>query len=138
MNKGGWIRIVEASIAVVIILTVLFILSQKNRATQSSDDLTDKSKRILDEIASTPSLREKVVLSPAADSTKDQLDSFLRLRIPDGTISYELRICPLTDVCGKTEYTPGEVYVAERVVSTIVESSGYKPQKIKLFLWRTR
>lgn len=138
MNKKGWLRIVEASLAIIIVLTVLFIISQKTRPLQSPEDMTDKAKAILDEIASTPSLRESVVLSPSADVTRDTLNAFLRRRLPDSTINYELRICPLTDVCGKTEYVAGDVYVAERVISTVVESQAYSPQKIKLFLWRSR
>ena len=138
MNKRGWLRIVEASVAIVIILTVLFILSQRARALQSSEDMTNKAKKILDEIASTHILRESIVLSPKSDATKTALNVFLRDRIPNTGISYELRICPLNDVCGKTEYTSEEVYAAERVISTIVESSGYGPQKIKLFLWRAK
>jgi len=138
MNKRGWLRIVEASLAIIIVLTVLFIISQKTRPLQSPQDMTDKAKAILDEIASTPSLRESVVLYPSAETTRDTLNAFLRRRLPDTTINYELRICPLTDVCGKTEYVSGDVYVAERVISTVVESQAYSPQKIKLFLWRSR
>jgi hypothetical protein len=58
MNKRGWLRIVEASLAIVLVLTVLFIIAQKTRPLQSPEDLTDTAKAILDEIASTPSLRD--------------------------------------------------------------------------------
>lgn len=141
VNKKGWIRIVEASIAVVIILSVLFVVYNNQR---QSINLVDEIAPLLDEIAQNVSFREKII---NYDTTKDEnygsnkilldeLNSFLSNRLNLNYINFTVKVCDPESVCGLEKYpedASDDLFVDERIISSTL--SEYNPKKIKVFLW---
>jgi hypothetical protein len=123
-------RIVEASIAILIILGVLFSLYTKN--IPSNDvDLSQRARDILREISVNTTLREAIL-----DNTNlDMINKSVASKIPESYLRYEIKICELSDVCGKSAFTSGNVYAADRVISAAI-NSGTNSKKIRLFIWR--
>lgn len=136
VNKRGWLRIVEASIAILIVMTSLFVIHGQREPVQQTD-YSLLAQEVLDEVAQTPALREAV-----AENDQETVEAFVEERIPAlGTMAYELRMCELNTACGKSTYTPGSVYAAERIVSYTIPSQQGRgetmhPKKLRLFLWR--
>ena len=60
VNKKAWIRIVEASIGILIIFTVIFSVSQLAKKT-GGGDLAEVIAPLLEEIAKNTTIRESVI-----------------------------------------------------------------------------
>lgn len=135
MNKRGWIRIVEASLAIIIVLGVLLILNTSNRST-SSIDLSEKIPALLDEIASNETLREEIVgISPEdIPQMEAKINNLMSKRINNPSLGYVVRICMMDDVfCPLSPLPEGEVYAGERIISSTL--SEIDPRRLKLFIW---
>lgn len=134
MQRRGWMRIVEASISVIIILGVLFFLYTKNVQTEELA-IDERARGILTELSSDPRFRDA-----ALSNRIDLITQSVALKIPESHLAFEVRLCELDDVCGKKNYTETNVYAAERVISSSLEKSpsggGALPKKIRLFIWR--
>ena len=130
MNKAGWLRIVEASIAILIILSALFAFNKRQEAA-SEPDLSERARAVLEEIAHNSSLIEEVLRNELLE-----INPAVAQRVKEPYLSFEVRICNLNDACGKSTYTPGNVYAAERVISASVENPEFAPKKVRLFIWR--
>ena len=127
MNKGGFLRILEAIIAVILIMSVMFLLFNKTR-TSNEPDLSEKARNILEEVASNFTMREAVL-----NNNKSIVDNYISTKIPESYLKFETRICEVDEACGKPEYV-GNLYSAERIISSTIETLG--PKKIRLFIWR--
>lgn len=145
-NKRGWIRIVEATIAIVLILGTIIIINQSKKINSESD-LTEKIPPILDEISKNISLRDKIVRYYVSQPVTVEEENFNKgvinelsisvSNLIDGTlIGHDLRICLPQEICSLEEYPStarGDVYAGERIISSTLDL--YSPKKIKLFLW---
>lgn len=134
MYRRGWIRVVEASLAVLIVLGVLFSLYIKESQT-ADPSLGERARAIIEEEATKPSFRAAVF---ANDSISAR--NAVAAHINDSTIAFEVRICELDSACGKSTYTAENVYAAERVLSSSLNlqppQGGGRAKKVRLFLWR--
>ena len=129
MNKGGWIHIVEASLASIFILTVLFLFYSSTQ-DRNEPDFSILARDILIEISRNVTLRNAALAKDNAflhEAVKDKIPSYL---------SFEIKVCEVDNVCGKSEYTEGSVYAGERIISSVVNSGQFSPKKVKLFIWR--
>ena len=147
MNKKGFLRVVEATLAVIIILTVmLLIASQKD--VKVSEDLTDILHPILDEIAQNDTFRTRIVIDynttlppsyPNNNLILDEIRDFVGSRIKSDSLNYSASICQLNVVCPLNEVYPVEsnedIFSAERVISSTLNEAD-SPKRLKLFLWR--
>lgn len=135
VNKRGWIRIVEASIAVLIIFAVVLSLYQGRRVSSESD-LSSSITPLLEEIAKNNALRDKIITegSDAAQSIKELVGT----RIREPNIGYDARVCEIDEVCGLVDYPEegvrGNVYAGSRLISSSLKA-GAEPKKISIFLW---
>lgn len=128
MNNRGYLRIVEASIAIVIVIGFLvFTYAQQRQA--SLPDYSETARQILDELAQNTELRQ-AVLSNDVGPVKD----FVSSRINPG-FNYEVKICDLEDVCGQDSYIGKDVFAGERVISSVITSDLVTEKKVKLFIW---
>lgn len=121
-------RIVEASIAILIVLTVLFYLYMRSQEPIESR-LDETARGVLEEIALNASIR-KIVL----EEDEQLLNQTVRSYVP-AYLSYEIRICQVDRSCGKSSYSGEDVYAAERVIGADVQTSSYGPKKVRLFIW---
>ncbi len=134
VNKKGWLKIVEASFGILIILGVILVFSTNNNI-QSELDLTSSITDILTEVAKNSTMREQIVANQTGN--QQNLEAFVAIRIISPNVNYSVKICEIDAICGLTSYPPGnvEVYAAERLISSSL--STYNPKKIKIFVWRT-
>lgn len=138
VGKKGFIRIVEATIAIVLILGAILILRNGNSETEDAD-FTETLSEILNEIARNESLRENIVKNDS--NAKEQVIFIIKDRINNAALNYSVRICELLDNCeleNFPENAEGDIYSAERVIGASIEEPEFKPKKIRIFLWRIR
>ena len=127
-KNRGFLRIVEAVIAISLILGVMFVFYNRNQTQLEENTLADRADQILDEVARNVALREAVL----TDSV-EPLNTFISSKIPEQYLDFEARICNIGDACGKSEYTDSEVFSAERTISSTITI--YNPKKVRLFIW---
>jgi hypothetical protein len=138
VNKKGWLRIVEATIAALVIFGALVAVS-KMGGGGFERDFNAVARDMLEEISKNASLRDKIVAyTPYAYSLQDnetinELKNFTSPRVGAG-MNFEIRICNLNDICGLDSYVEN-VYASERVISTSGTSANVEPKKVKIFLW---
>ena len=138
VNKRAWIRIVEASVAIMIILAVILTVSQtRNRAAES--DPSDILTPILDEIAKNVTFREAIINdNNESAAAENMILDFLKQKIKNPAIGYDLKICAYMEICGLERYPPdarGSIYADERVISSTLTTQGSGPRKVSIFIW---
>lgn len=145
-NKKGIIRIIEATIAIVIILGVILVVSSTRRVALESD-MTGTINSLLEELSRNDTLREEIVInydlsksatdSPNKEIIKDVKD-FLDGRITNkAAFDYAVRVCHPDYACGLEPYpdnAAGDVFANSRTLSSTL--SEFSPKRVKLFLWR--
>ncbi len=126
MNKKGWIRIVEAVIAVLLIATVLLTVYSRQASKTQNEEIISTISAILDGIVNDNRLRQDVLNYKA-----ENINSFVRERLP-AVLDFTVKICDVNDVCGPDVYRK-EVFADERIVSSTLQE--YDATKLKLFVW---
>jgi low affinity Fe/Cu permease len=135
VNKRGWIRIVEASLAIMIVLGVLLVLNARTK-TITTIDLSEKISPLLEEIASNETLREEIVGVEQSNiaGVEAEIKNFLSKRINNPSLDYSIRVCMMDDVfCPLSPLPEGEVYAGERIVSSTLRE--INPRRLKVFIW---
>jgi len=127
MNKHGWLRILEAFIAILLVTGfLLFVSVRRSGQADIGEDIQTLEQVILNQIAGNDALRQA-----ALDDNIGTLETFVEPKIPQG-MNFTIRICALNDVCGLTHYEK-EVYSSNVVISATL--SEYNPKKVALFMW---
>jgi len=129
MDKGGWLKVLEAAIAITLLIGVLvYMMSTSAPRKDISGDVYEKEKYILDMISKNDSLRDDIM----ANKT-DNINFTIQKMIPV-TWDFETKICKLDDICeGSRRPVDKNVYSLEIVVSSNMTS--YNPKKLRLFVW---
>ncbi len=134
VNKRGWIRIVEALIAVLMILgAIIFIIDTNNKKNYSEKEnyINDLQKNVLDEISNNLELRN-FALSKNESEIKKRISGYF----PD-FYEFDVRVCNLTeDYCLLQIYPNKNIYVADKIISGTLEV--YSPVKVRIFLWEKK
>jgi hypothetical protein len=146
MNKRGWMRILEATVAVLIVSGVLIVLysRQVDRGMEPAEYFHGLQGRVLMDISSNSDLRLMVL-----GDMEQSLTYFVDRKIPLA-FSYFLRICDLGgagDFCkiddaaivGATQ--DKEIFVEEAIISADLgdgDSAVYAPKKVRLFIWEEK
>ncbi|MEM3405756.1 MAG: hypothetical protein QW117_02145 [Candidatus Pacearchaeota archaeon] len=127
-NKKGWVRIIEAFIAVLLIFSLLFFLYVKNvNRADISDEIYSLQKALLLEISNNEELRKEVL-----ENNTEKIIIFLENKIPK-SFNYTIRICSLDEICSMDFYKK-EVFSSETVISSTIYQ--YEPKVIKIFMWK--
>jgi len=133
-NNKGWIRIVEAFAAVLLVLSVvLLIISRQRTESQKSSEIIKLEKYVLDYISEDETLR-----AYALSNNPLAIESNIQSLIP-GWLNYTLRTCFVNqtyeDICAFPGAKPsGDVYVNEILI--VANLTYYQnATKVKLFLW---
>jgi hypothetical protein len=131
MNKKAWLRIVEAFLAVLIVVSAVLIVMSKNQARiDLSGDVNYKQRQILDIIAKDDSLREKVINDSANNVA--ELNYQISLMVPKNW-NFTTKICGIEDICNTDVPLDREVYVSQIIITSSIDQ--YSPKKIKFFVW---
>ena len=141
INKKGWIRIVEASIAVLFIAGVVLVVINNNELgnNDSSLKILDVEISILREIQLNSSLRAEILSSSfPIESGEPGFPEDIENKIDSKTPGYLIcvsKICSIIDECVLTAENSGSVYAESVLITTNPESSSYDPRKLKIFCW---
>lgn len=145
-NKRGWITVLEATIAVMLVSGVLVVVyvGQDSDETPIEDYIFSLQKQILLDIASRSDLRNSVLIG-----NQTALDIFASSKVPTAYKS-SVKVCNLsstTDHCKLNTSEVAETYGKDLFVEGIIVSSElgngttapiYLPKKVKLFIWENR
>ena len=137
-NKKGILRIVEAVLAILIILTAVLILRVRTVQT-SEENYNERLGPLLDELAKNVSLRQDILES------KEGIDLQIKQRILEGLnvpgLDGAVSICGLEGPCAMGNYplnVNSEIYSVDRVISANLNQENYfAPKRIKVFLWKS-
>lgn len=138
VNKRGFLRIVEATIAVLIIFVALIFISS-NRSIPDNRDIGLEIPSLIDEIARNLTFREEVANGVNEEPLKSYVELSLRERLANPSLNLSVEICNITEeVCFLSPYpdTDSEIFSSERVISGSVKNKTVEPKKIKVFMWR--
>ena len=133
MNNKGWLRIVEAVIAILIIISSVLIVMQSKK-TQREQSFCSILPGLLDEIAKNESMRKLIL----ADNT-EVIEKYAENSIRDPSLVFKARICDI-DVPCILEKSGGlekvDICAEQRIISTSQDQSDFSPKKLKVFLFR--
>lgn len=131
-NKKGWLRIVEAFMAIILIMAVLLVIIQKQRvAINDTSEIQVKQRDIINMIVRDDSLRAEI-LSWKATQTNEKV----KYLVPAG-YNYSIELCNYTQFCALNFTVPTTVYSDETIiVSNLTHYVPNEAVKIKLFFWR--
>ena len=138
-NKRGWIRIVEAFIAVLLIAGALLFVINKGYIgkTDISEQVYEIQLSVLREIELDNDLRLKILSSAPIDSAGYQVDADIAQRIDDRVPDYlscETAICDLEKICW-ADTVPGDKDIYAQAVAISAQGLEYGPRQLKLFCW---
>jgi len=125
-NKKGWIKIVEAFMAIIILASVMLTIYAKQPTRTMNQEVIKIEDSILNEISQNEILRQNVL-----DGNEASINLFVQSKIP-ANLNFTARICGVDDICGLDVYRK-EVYARERIVSSTLTE--YSPKKVRLFAW---
>lgn len=146
-NKKAWLRIVEATISIVLILGAILIFYQISSA-KSSDDFGQILPSLTDQIAKNESIRSLIsdldASSPAdVQSAHVEIDDFIAEQIKRSDLNYSYVICNINDSCSVENLSAsvsGNVVSYERIISSDLNSPTYNPlttpKKFRIYLWK--
>ena len=135
-GKRGWIRIVEAFIAVLLISGTLLIVINKGYIGKKdiSQKVYDAELAILKEIEMDEGLR-KEILRAEEGVIPTGVSSRIEQRIPN-YLDCQAKICKLNDICVldlSAEAEDRDVYATP--IAIAATSDRYNPRQLKLFCW---
>ncbi len=128
----GWLRIVEATIAILIVASSILIVLQQEQQRFDAN-LCAPLAPLLNEIAQTPSLRTAVLTHQ--DSV---ISEFLKTHIQNPTLAYSFSFCSPDEVCGFESgdlSQKSDVCADERIV--VPGDPTQNITKVKIFLYRS-
>ncbi len=131
-SKKAWLRIVEAFIAILLIMSTLVIILQKQKiAANSNEEIQIKQKDILNMIVKDDSLRAEI-LSWKATQTNEKV----RALVPSG-YNYSIELCSYEKLCPLNFTVPTAVYSDETIIiSNLTHYVANEAVKIKIYFWK--
>ena len=138
-EKKGYLRIVEAFIAIILIASVLIFLYVNNVQKPNYEESIYKLERaILEEISSNSSLRDAVLngdyklTNQGAENNRTLINNAINKYI-NNEFNFAFKICDLNEVCGAESFVNKEVFSNQISVSSNLDI--YDPKIIRLFIW---
>ena len=125
----AWLRIVEAFIAVLIVIgVVLVVLTKQGPGVNISESVYEKQRNILNIISKNNGLRAYVLAGNNAE-----INNVIDDMVP-ASWNYATEICELDSICNSAS-TPNdkEVYTTEVVITSTLTQ--YSPKKLRFFVW---
>lgn len=138
-NKRGWIKIVEAFVAILLVAGVLLIVVNRNNNTTSdlSDRIYNAEISIIREIQVNDSLRNEIVsLSAPIEWDNSAFPVNVKKLITSRTPNYldcVAKICQTSDSCFLTAYSDKDTYAQAGIISGTQHE--INTLQLKLFCW---
>ena len=133
-------RIVEATIAILLLAGTLFFLISKQETNNSGFDAFQLIKPIVNEVAKNISIREAILSDTyTTNSAENTILEILSNKLSNPSFGYNVTICDAftNNSCGSSGDYPSsakELYSEERIISATLTS--FSPKILKIYLWR--
>jgi len=142
-NNKGWIKIVEAFIAILLIMGVLLILINRGYIGEKdiSSQVYDMEVSILREIQLNDTLRDKILNAgePPIEWEDVNFPLDIKNKIINRIQKYlecKAKICKMDEICELKEYPEKDVYAQAVAITTTLQTPEEKQLKqLKLFCW---
>ena len=139
MNKKGFIRVLEAVFAIMLIMgAVLIIVSNNLQTSDISEEVYEKQRYILDIISNNETMRNEII-SPDEDLTSlEQLtetNDFIKKTMPSSW-KYSGCVISVERICSPDVPDDKELYVSETIISSSLKKDYSTAKKLRLFIWR--
>jgi hypothetical protein len=137
-SKHGWIRIVEAFLAIMLIFgALLIIISQQSQQDNYKNEIVKLQKSIIDEISQDDSLRNEILSGNTSGTEK-----YVKNAVSEN-INFSVSICPYLEVCpNPVNYSyilDREVYSNEVLITAnLTYFNDTNTKKLKLFFWEEK
>lgn len=137
MNKKGVIRVIEATIAVLIVIGTLLIIVSK-QGVQTEEDKSESMREVLNEIAKNVTLRERIMEDDAAsNAAENALMIILKQNIVNLKFYFNVSICDAYEgSCGGAGSYPSnakEIFTEERIITA--SPAKFTPKIVKIYMW---
>ena len=134
MNKKGFIRILEAIFAIMLIMgAVLIIISNNLQTSDISEEAYEKQRYILEIISNNESMRNEII-SPDGDLGKT--NEFIKKTMPSSW-KYSVCVTSVDQICSPGDVpNDKELYVSETIISSSLTEKYSVAKKLRLFIWR--
>ena len=132
MNTKGFMRIIEAVISILLILTaVLIFISQQSSRADISEEVYTAQRAILEVIANNEELRNEVI-----SGKHIIVDQYIKKTFPS-TYDFVTSICSVDEICNDGTPNDKVVYVSETIISSSLTSfPDFKSKKLQFYAWR--
>ena len=141
-NKKGWIRIVEAFVAILLIAGVLLTLINQGyiAGKNPAEKIYSFQLYTLREIELNDDLRNIILnipnknLSLESDNSNfpPEIKNLIYSRMPN-YLECKSKICPAEEICSLEKYVEKNVYAQAVIISANLTL--YAPRQIKIFCW---
>jgi hypothetical protein len=137
-NKRGWIKIVEAFVAVLLIAGVVLIIIDKEylKKEDISSEVYDTELKILKEIQLNNTLRENILTAGPLPVNWTNFPQSVRNKIINDIPDYlncNAKICEIEDACTIDENSEKDIYVQSVIITSTLDTLNYR--QLKLFCW---
>ena len=139
-NKKGFIRIIEAIFAILLIMgAVLIILTNNIQSSDISEEVYEKQRYILNIIGNNEDMRNEIITYDPEEDPNGQLietRAFITNSIPN---SWKFNVCvkSVDEICSPPDIpTDKEIYVSETIISSSLSHDYKGAKKLRLFIWR--
>lgn len=131
-NKKGYIRILEAGLAAILLLGFIFVVSIPNyvKKTSLEDEVYKSITSVLDEIERDSALRAFVLQDNEAGEAA--LTSFAGARLGERQLFSAVAVCGIQEFCQPAGLPPEkDVFARERVIT----DGAQNVKKVALYAW---
>lgn len=136
VGKKGWIRILEALIAILLIIGFLVITIDKgDEKEELSSRIYSVEKAMLKEIQINETFREYILGTTGTiefENFEQGLKNHITKRTPE-YLNCTSKICAFDNVCGYEDDSGKSIYARSVIITANLEV--YSPKQIKLFCW---
>jgi hypothetical protein len=133
MNKKGFIRILEAIFAIMLIMgAVLIIISNNLQTADISEEAYEKQRYILEIISNNEGMRNEIIKEGNLGKTNE----FIKKTMPSSW-KYSVCVTSVDQICSPGDVpNDKELYVSETIISSSLEIDYTASKKLRLFVWR--
>jgi len=136
-NKRGWIKIVEALVAILLISGVVLIAITQSRGAKEDiySRIHNDQIAIIRDIQLSNSLRTEIIGTSGTIEWAD-FPAQTKARIIEKTPNYmncSAKICSTDDICVLSGNEDKAIYAESVIISATLET--YNPRRLKLFCW---
>ncbi|MCA9487517.1 MAG: hypothetical protein KC516_00995 [Nanoarchaeota archaeon] len=143
-NKKGWIKILEAFIAILLLIVVIssIVISNNSNDNSLEKQVHEIESSILKEIQVNETLRSKVLSqSEIVKSGEENFPEILQMHLNNSappSLNCSGKICGFSDDCTLTEEELPQVNKDIYVKSTLISADHdiYSPKNVVIFCWR--